>query len=149
MTWMVDAASAGEAGAGPVRLEVEIAAPARVVYAHLVEPELLLDWIAVEAQVEPVVGGVVRWRHENGDTMRGRFVELVPDRRLVFSYGWEGDLMGVPPESTTVEIDLVEVEGGTRLELVHRDLPAAVAGQHQAGWMYFLERMSDAAGGSA
>jgi uncharacterized protein YndB with AHSA1/START domain len=38
----------------------------------------------------------------------GRFVELVPHRRLVFTYGWEDGLMGVPPESTTVEIDLVE-----------------------------------------
>lgn len=132
----------------PVRLEVEIGAPARVVYAHLVEPELLLNWIAVEAQVEPVVGGVVRWRHENGDTMRGRFVELVPDQRLVFSYGWDDDLMGVPPESTIVEIDLTEADGRTRLQLTHRGLAGAVADQHRAGWMYFLERMSDVAGQS-
>lgn len=137
-----------DGGEQPVRLEVEIEAPARVVYRHLVEPELLLEWIAVEAQVEPVAGGVVRWRHENGDTMQGRFVELVPGRRLVFSYGWEGDLMGVPPESTTVEIDLTEVDGRTRLQLTHRGLPAAVADQHRAGWMYFLERMSGVAASS-
>jgi uncharacterized protein YndB with AHSA1/START domain len=36
----------------------------------------------------------------------GRFVELIPYRRVVFTYGWQGGRMGVPPESSTVEIDL-------------------------------------------
>ena len=44
--------------------------------------------MAEEATLDPRPGGVVRWAHANGDTCRGEFVELVPDRRVVFSYGW-------------------------------------------------------------
>ena len=41
----------------------------------------------------------------DGSTVVGRFLELVPYRRIVFTYGWEDGRMGVPPESTTVEIE--------------------------------------------
>ncbi len=44
----------------------------------------------------------------SGATVIGRFVELIPHRRVVFTYGWEDGRMGVAPGSTTVEIDLVE-----------------------------------------
>ena len=146
---MGDATSGGGAAGPVVELEVTIEASAAVVYEYLTVPARLLEWIAAEAEVEPVAGGVVRWRHENGDTMRGRFVELVPGRRLVFSYGWEGELMGVPPESTTVEIDLIAAGEATRLLLRHSGLAQAVADQHRAGWMYFLERLAGAAGGQS
>jgi uncharacterized protein YndB with AHSA1/START domain len=55
--------------------------------------------------------------HQNGARVVGRFVELVPHRRIVFTYGWEDGRLGVPPESTTVEIDLVEQGGTTTVRL--------------------------------
>jgi uncharacterized protein YndB with AHSA1/START domain len=67
-----------------------------------------------------------------------RFVVLVPHRRVVFTYGWEDGRMGVPPESTTVEIDLAEEDGVTTLRLVHHGLPPAAAADHERGWAYFL-----------
>ena len=69
------------------------------------------EWMAVEAELEPWPDGAVRWRHANGDVCRGQFVELVPHRRVVFTYGWERADVGIPPGSTTVEIDL---DGGRR-----------------------------------
>jgi uncharacterized protein YndB with AHSA1/START domain len=60
----------------------------------------------------------------------GRFVELVPPRRLVFTYGWEDGRMGVPPESTTVEIHLVEQDGATTVRLVHHGLPPQTVPDH-------------------
>ncbi|MGH3369731.1 MAG: hypothetical protein ACRDPR_07000 [Nocardioidaceae bacterium] len=47
------------------------------------------------------------------------------------------DLMGVPPESTWVDIDLDE-DGRTTLHLVHRDLPPDSAELHHDGWDHFL-----------
>ena len=79
--------------------------------------------------------------HENGAIMVGRFVELDPPHRLVIAYGWEDDLMGVPPESTTVEIDLEEHEGRTTLRLVHRSLPPEVVADHERGWIFFMRRL--------
>jgi hypothetical protein len=52
--------------------------------------------------------------------------------------------MGVPPESTTVEIDLVEHDGATIVRLVHRGLPPATVEDHEQGWVYFLGVLRDA-----
>jgi uncharacterized protein YndB with AHSA1/START domain len=126
--------------------ELTIAAPARVVWEHLTTADGLVRWVGPQATADPVPGGDLRWSHPNGATVVGRFVELVPHRRLVFTYGWEDGRMGVPPESTTVEIDLTEADGVTTLRLVHRGLPPAVVDDHEQGWAYFLGRLGDAAG---
>lgn len=130
-----------------LRYEITIEAPAEAVFQLLTERDGLLRWMAVEAEVDPVAGGVVRWTHENGATMVGRFVELEPPNRLVFTYGWEGGLMGVEPESTTVEITLVGDGPTTQVQLAHRGLPAEVADDHRAGWGHFLGRLGMALSG--
>jgi uncharacterized protein YndB with AHSA1/START domain len=124
-----------------VTQRIELNAPAAEVFRHFTTVEGLLRWMAVEAIVEPEPGGRLQWTHENGATMVGRFLELDPPRRLVFAYGWQNDLMGVPPESSTVEIELEEHAGRTVLTLVHRGIPAAVVDDHQHGWMFFLARL--------
>jgi uncharacterized protein YndB with AHSA1/START domain len=124
--------------------EVSIAAPIEVVWAHLTTAGGLVRWVGPEATADPVPGGELRWRHPNGATVVGRFVELIPYRRVVFTYGWEDGRMGVPPGSTTVEIDLVEEDGATTLRLVHRGLPAEAVDDHEQGWAYFLAVLRDA-----
>lgn len=125
-----------------VHYEIVIRAPAQTVYDHLTDPAALLTWMAVSAESEPVEGGRIRWTLPNGATMLGRYIDLQPPHRLVFSYGWEGDLMGVPPESTRVEIDLRIHPNGTLLILTHRLLPDVAAEQHRYGWDYFLRRLA-------
>jgi uncharacterized protein YndB with AHSA1/START domain len=95
-------------------------------------------WVGPHAVADPEPGGDLRWTHPNGATVIGRFVELVPHRRVVFTYGWEDGRMGVLPGSTTVEIDLVEEEGATTLRLVHHGLPPDAVDDHERGWAYFL-----------
>jgi uncharacterized protein YndB with AHSA1/START domain len=123
--------------------EVTIAAPIEVVWAHLTTAEGLVRWVGPEATADPVPGGALRWVHPDGSTVVGRFVELVPHRRVVFSYGWEDGRMGVPPESTTVEIDLVEKDGATVVRLVHHGLPPEAVDEHERGWEYFLGVLRD------
>ena len=125
-----------------VDYEIDLRAEMAVVYHHLTDAAALLTWIATDAVSEPAVGGQVRWVLPNGATMAGRYLELQPPRRLVFSYGWEGDLMGVPPESTVVEIDLEPIQDGCRLILRHRLLPDDAADLHRQGWDYFLRRLA-------
>lgn len=124
--------------------EVVLDAPMTEVFRHLTTVEGLLKWIAVDAVVEPVPGGRLQWTHENGATMIGRFIELDPPHRLVFAYGWKDDLMGVPPESTTVEINLEETGGKTTLSLAHRSIPPDVVADHMRGWTFFLARLQGA-----
>ena len=124
--------------------ELTIAAPAAVVWEHLTTAAGLVQWVGPDAVADPVPGGELRWTHPNGATVVGRFLELLPHRRVVFSYGWEDGRMGVPPESTTVEIELVETEGATTLRLVHHGLPPAAVDDHERGWAYFLGLLRDA-----
>jgi uncharacterized protein YndB with AHSA1/START domain len=125
-----------------VERELVIDAPAEVVYRHLTTVEGLLRWMAVDAVSEPRAGGAVKWVYENGAVMIGRYLELIPPRRIVFSYGWEeGGRMGIFPETTKVEIDLIQEGGKTRLHLLHRDLPDEHADFHEMGWTFFLERL--------
>jgi uncharacterized protein YndB with AHSA1/START domain len=123
--------------------EVRIAAPAEVVWAHLTTAQGLVRWVGPEATADPAPGGALRWTHPDGATVVGRFLELVPHRRLVFTYGWEDGRMGVPPGSTTVEIDLVEAGGATILRLVHHGLPPETVPDHQQGWAFFLDALRD------
>jgi uncharacterized protein YndB with AHSA1/START domain len=118
--------------------ELTIDAPAAVVWEHLTTAAGLVRWVGPDAVAEATPGGTLRWTHPNGATVVGRFVELVPNRRVVFSYGWEDGRMGVPPESTTVEIDLTENDGRTTLRLVHHGLPPEAVDDHERGWAYFL-----------
>lgn len=88
-----------------VNYEILIHAPAPTIYHHLTDPTALLTWIADSAESEPVAGGRIRWTLPNGATMHGRYLELQPPHLLVFSYGWEGDRMGVWPGSSNPTIE--------------------------------------------
>jgi len=127
--------------------QVFIEAPPARVYELLTDAELLTRWMAPIAHTEPRVDGEVTWTHHNGDSVIGRYVELVPARRVVFTYGWDRADVEVPPGSTTVEIDLRPERDGTMLHLVHRGLDEPMADAHAGGWTHYLERLRATAEG--
>ena len=125
-----------------------IDAPPADVYALLVDPAGFVEWMAESAELDARPGGQIRWTHANGDSCSGTYVELVPSRRVVFTYGWERPEVEIPPGTTTVEIDLEPVAGGgTRLTLVHRGLDDLAADAHAGGWAHYLGRLAVAAVG--
>jgi uncharacterized protein YndB with AHSA1/START domain len=126
-----------------VAYEVAIAAPPSVVYRRLTTVEGLKRWIAADAVVEARPGGRIQWTHDNGATMVGRFVERDPPRRVVFTYGWQGELMGLPPESSTVHIELEERGDTTILRLSHEEVPPQSVDDHRTGWVFFLGRLRE------
>ena len=76
-------------------------------------------------------------------------VQLVPGRRVVFTYGWERTEVQIPPGSTTVEIDLLpRPDGSTLLKLIHRGLDDLAADAHHGGWTHYLDRLRTAAEGT-
>lgn len=125
--------------------EVFIAAPPETVYDLLTTAEGLCQWMAAEATVEAHPDGLLRWRFENGDVVRGAFVALDPHRRIEFTYGWEVGFAEIPPGATTVTIDLTPQDDGTALRLTHAGLPTQAAA-HDEGWQYFLSRLATIAG---
>ncbi|HUG85685.1 MAG TPA: SRPBCC domain-containing protein [Euzebya sp.] len=129
--------------------EMVVQAPIERLFQLLVDPEQFVLWMAEEATLDPVPGGVVRWTHANGDSCSGRYVEIDPPRRVVFTYGWERAEVAIPPGSTTVEIDLTaRGDGSTHLRLVHRGLGDAAAQAHGVGWAHYLSRLRRTAEGA-
>jgi uncharacterized protein YndB with AHSA1/START domain len=61
---------------------------------------------------------------------------------VVFTWGWDSGAIPVPPGSSTVEVDLIEQDGGTLVHLVHRDLAPEVRSIHAEGWSMFLPRLA-------
>ena len=125
--------------------ERSIAAPPEVVWACVTDPAEIVRWLASSASVEPVPGGAITWTHEDGRTVAGSIVELVPTRRIVFTYGWVDGWLGVGAGSSTVTIELAPEPGGTRLRLRHDGLDGEAADRHRAGWAMFLDRLVDTA----
>ena len=72
----------------------------------------------------------------------------MPPRRIVFTWGWEGNGIPVPPGSSIVTIELEPADGGTMVRLTHTGLqPADLQELHRAGWERYLDRLTSRAAG--
>jgi len=138
-----------------IRREIFIAAPPKVVFSFLVKPALMAAWIGISHQLDPQPGGIVRVEVSRGNVARGRYVEVTPPRRVVFTWGWErhdadlAALAELPPESSLVEIDLEPAEGGTLVRLRHSGLPHALSVIHGERWTLYLGQLDTATRGAA
>ena len=124
---------------------ITIAARPETVFRLLTDPNEYVRWKGKLAQLDPRAGGLFHVDFMNDkDVVDGKFVEVIPSRRVVFTWGWKDNPV-VPPGSSTVEIDLEPDGQGTRLRLVHRGLPHDAIASHTEGWDYFLPRLTSIA----
>jgi uncharacterized protein YndB with AHSA1/START domain len=124
-----------------------IDASPETVWDFLVDPEKLMRWKGINADLDPQPGGIFRCEVIPGHIARGEYVEIDKPNKLVFTWGWDGS-EDVPPGSSTVEIELAMDGDGTSLRFVHKDLPSAEAiASHAHGWDHYLPRLETAAGG--
>ena len=130
----------------PLIVKRRIAAPPDVVYTYLTEAGRWARWQGSRADLEPRPGGLFLITMPDGARARGEFVELVPDERVVFTWGWI-DHPGVPPGSSTVEISIVPHEGGSMVTIAHHGLPDEEVDVHRNGWQHYLPRLARAAEG--
>lgn len=136
----------------PIVHERQIDASPETVFAFFTDPEKLTRWLAAEATVDPRPGGICHQTHPGRDgeryLMRGEFVEVSPPSRVVFTWGFENESVGVRPGESTVEVTLEPRDGGTWLTLVHRDLPQSERAEHDSGWDTMLSRLATAVVGA-
>jgi uncharacterized protein YndB with AHSA1/START domain len=126
---------------------ITIAARPETVFRLLTDPNEYVRWKGQFAEFDARPGGTFHVDFLNDkDIVDGTFVEVIPSRRVVFTWGWKGNPV-VPPGSSTVEIDLEPDGQGTRLRLVHRGLPEEALAPHAEGWDYFLPRLTSIAEG--
>lgn len=129
-----------------VTLEVLIEAEPATIFEFFTDPEKMLRRKGIRARLDPKPGGIysvdVTWQA----LARGRYVEVDPPTRVVFTWGWEGD-SAVPPGSSTVEVTLEPRAGATLVRLVHSGLPSDKRDLHREGWQHLTSRLRVAATG--
>jgi uncharacterized protein YndB with AHSA1/START domain len=94
------------------------AAPTAVYYA-LTNGAAMREWLCTNSQVSTRVGGRLYLYWQQGYYAAGEFQKLVPDKEVV--YTWQGKN---EPTVTTVTFTLEPEADGTRVRLVHSELPA-------------------------
>jgi uncharacterized protein YndB with AHSA1/START domain len=121
--------------------EIHISATPETVFAFFVDPDKMMRWMGSRVELDPRPGGTYALDINAQARARGKYVEVVPPSRVVFTFGWEAD-QAVPPGSSTVEVTLTPDGDGTRVRLVHRGLMAAeMREQHRRGWQHYLDRL--------
>ncbi|WP_341677742.1 SRPBCC domain-containing protein [Niveibacterium sp. SC-1] len=143
------------------RVSCEIRAPREAVYRALIDPRAIARWRLPEDmrcevhEFDARVGGRLRislsYLADTGagktsartDTYHGRFLELVPNERVVEEDEFETTdpaLQG-PMRMT---ITLVEREGMTVLVAEHADLPPGLSpADNETGWRMALRRLKE------
>ncbi|MGA7416596.1 MAG: SRPBCC family protein [Acidimicrobiales bacterium] len=121
--------------------EIVVDASPATIFPFLVDPELHVKWMGTEAEIDPRPGGVYRVLVGGEHPSVGEFVEVVPDERVVFTWGWDEPGHPIPAASTHVEITLIPEGDKTRIRLVHRGLPADAVAEHTGGWDHYLGRL--------
>jgi uncharacterized protein YndB with AHSA1/START domain len=125
------------------------ATPAQV-YSAWTDPKKLARWFcrvgseSVLAESDARVGGGYRlvMCTSSGELhdVSGKFREVVPDRKLVFSWAWRT----TPERQSLVTVEFAPDGEGTLLTLTHEQFfdEAARAG-HRAGWEAILDRLTE------
>ena len=142
-----------------IRVERLLPVPPHLAYRAWLEPELVRRWMApggqevTRVEIDERAGGAWRtWKADDGVIVGGfdsELVELAPDRRLVFRWGFIGPQRRQGPSFDT----LLTVSfspgpsGSTVVRLVHErldDLAAAmphIAGSVRPGWEALLANL--------
>ena len=132
-------------GDAEVRLEIRIDASPETVFALLTEPTAMTTWLAELVDADSRPGGIFRISGPSGLSIEGTYLEVMPNRKVVFTWG---GVEGLAPGQSTVEFLIEPDRGGTLLRLHHYGLPRPAAEPHRRGWVYSgLVKLKDAAEG--
>lgn len=123
------------------------AAPAKV-YAAWTQPEKIALWFGpdsgevLEAQLDPRVGGQfhIAFKTESGERhdVAGRYREVEPDRKLVFTWAWKS----TPERESLVTLTMKPDGDGTLLTVLHEQFFDEKARDgHRMGWLGALDKL--------
>lgn len=124
---------------------IEIEAEPSVVFDYLVTEAGMTAWMGQSAMLEPRAGGGFAVDIA-GYAIRGEYLEVERPHRVVVSWGIAGS-PDLPAAASTVAFTLSPTAQGTRVELVHSQLPDSELDGHADGWTHFLPRLRIVAAG--
>jgi uncharacterized protein YndB with AHSA1/START domain len=137
-----------------VERKILVNASPKTIFGFLVDGALMAQWFGLSHTLEPRPGGVFRVECSRGNVALGRYTEVVPYRRVAFTWGWEQghegqvpSLKSLLPGTSLVEIDLEPTGNDTLVRLRHSKLPDDLSDIHGERWAYYLTRLEIAAQG--
>ena len=113
--------------------EIFIDAAPATVFALLTDEQQMIRWLAETVVADPVPGGVFRVSEAGGMSIEGRYLEIIPNRKVLFTWG---GIEGLKPGQSTVEFNLEPQGKGTLVKLRHYGLPRAAIEPHDLGWLH-------------
>jgi len=137
-----------------LRLTRRIAAPVSRVFDAWTRPEIMSRWMAPSPEsacivtADPRPGG--RYRIEMKNAMEGKdyiaigaYEEVVPNRKLVFTWSWEGN--PALADNTIVTVEFQAEGDATEITLTHeRFAGVEQRDNHSEGWTACLSRLDAA-----
>ena len=145
---------------GTTRLSRHIRAPRPAVYRALLDPAAVQRWMVPDGMTSDVhafdarEGGSFRISltydapttagktTAQTDSFHGRFVELVPDTKVVQVVEFESDDPAMQEEMTITYL-LADADGGTELTGIHEHLPPGVsAADNELGWSMAMGKLA-------
>ncbi len=127
-----------------VRVSQRFDAPPERVFDAWLDPAMAGAWLFATAshpmtrvEIDARVGGSFRFvDRRDGEKIEhtGRYLEIVPPRRLVFTLFMENS----PRVATQVAAEIVPLETGCELRLVHDNVPPAQASRIEGRWTGML-----------
>jgi uncharacterized protein YndB with AHSA1/START domain len=126
--------------------EVSIKAEPATIFTFLIDPDLQA-WLGTEIDYDPQPGGVYKATYVGNHHALGEFLEVVPNEKVVFTFGWNEPGHPIPAGSTRVAITLIPDGDVTLVRLVHSGLPEDAITDHENGWQFFLDRLATVAVG--
>lgn len=130
--------------------EVLIEASPETVFSFLVDAKKFTRWMGIEAELDPRPGGAYRVRmNKLGDTVAGTYTLIETNRRVVFTWGWDGANSPLPSGTTRVEVTLEPRGTSTLVRLRHTGFNGRdhLQAMHARGWDHYMSRLGPAAEG--
>ena len=82
--------------------EIVIDATPETIWPFLTDADKHVEWIGTVAEIDPRPGGIYRVLVGGQHQSAGEFVEVVPNEKIVVTFGWEEKDHPIPPGSTTI-----------------------------------------------
>lgn len=153
----------GSSPAAAVHVTRKLPAPREDVFRAWIEPDLFARWFtppgnsSVTAELDVRPGGDYRITLERTQLVPGRshivgrYLEVVPPERLVFTFGWEdpppvpgvGDLESL---DSRVTVRFTDRGDATEVSILHERLDTGeLQAFHRWGWETTLDQLADVA----
>jgi uncharacterized protein YndB with AHSA1/START domain len=131
-----------------IELEHRVGGSPETVFSYFTDAAKHGRWMGAEVELDPKPGGIYRVTMAPGVFVRGEFLVVEPPHRLLFTWGWDGEidlprgLKQVAPGSSAVEFRFVADGDGTIIRIRHLGLPSEESRwTHTLGWNGYVPRL--------